>query len=489
MVMSIPNQDIGVGRQGMLSQDPLEIVNTPTQQPQNINWQTLEQSRLSGNPFAIDPTLAENIRKDRELTRRDKGFLFGMGEDKFQDERQNQGFIGTALGSQVRASDSGRFKAFQDTQTAQVLRNAGLQPVYEQDQYRGYQYNPATGQYDYYDHSPSKFEQIAPELIKAGIMSVATGGLGGAIGAATGLGAGVSTGLATGAITLAQGGDVKDAVINGFTAGLGAHTKQLNDAIKAGNATKEIVAQAEMFNNIKNVTNIAQAIESGNTLGAIIPAMDLAGMPSVNQVVGENLAENFSDNTFVMENLDPLTKAITKGVEVGVTGGNNAQLIAKTLWEYASEGGKLPIDLDTSVSWDTPEWMKQIDDSILQPTKDAIVSGYQALNENVLNPMQETVDGMVRALPTTKEDWEAAEDFVKEDVSPTVRDAGRGARDLLGGVVGAVAPMFAGGQQQQMVAGTQQAKEPEVDYTSIILSPTELTKPSVFDYEGIERTI
>lgn len=190
--------------------DPLAIVadDKPKQDYSGVNWQTLEQQRLAGNPFAISSDLAEQIRQGRQETERVRGFEFGIGEDKFQDERQNQGFIETALGSQVRAGDLGRLKELQDTQTANMLRQAGLQPVYEQDQYRGYQYNPATGGYEYYDYAPSMLDVAIPALIKAGVMGVATGGLGGALSSGLGVSSGVGKAIASAGLRGMFGEDI-----------------------------------------------------------------------------------------------------------------------------------------------------------------------------------------------------------------------------------------------------------------------------------------
>jgi hypothetical protein len=423
--------------------DPLEIVNRPSTGQQQATGNnmllTLEQARLSGNPFSVGDDFVQSDLSQRELTRELQAPIFGVGEDL--EVQQARGgtprFVETDLGGMFRSNiESGGeadLRQLLDQGTANRLEGIGLQGRYEQDEYRGYNYNPETGQYDYYDYTPSLIEQAAPALIKAGLITAATAGLGGAISAATGLGTGASTGLATGTMTLAQGGDVKDAVINGLTAGIGAEIKTLNSAIKAGTATNEMIATAEILNDVKNVANLAQAVDSGNVIQGIVSGVDLAGLGSVKNVVGQGVNAVAGDSEFFTNNSDAITEGVVSVFEEGIKGTDPAMIVAKGLWEYGKNGGELPnLDFDFGKgNWDTPEWLKAIDDEALQPIKDAIKAGYDELNDKVLNPIQETADGIIRDLPTSKEDWEKAEDFIKEDVAPAVRDVGRFVRDLM----------------------------------------------------------
>lgn len=428
--------------------DPLEIVNTPPpkEDPRptgmlgaGVNYQTLNQARLAGDSFSVGEDFVSSDLAQRAQDRELQAPMFGVGED-VRVEQVRGGtprFVETALGgmlrSNIQSGGEADLRQFQDQGTANRLQEVGLQGTYELGQYKGYNYNPTTGEYDYYDNTPSFLDQAIPALIKAGVMTAATGGLSAGLSAATGMGAGMATGLTTGAMTLAQGGDVKDAVVNGLTAGLGEEVKNLNAAVKAGTATKEMVATAEVLNNVKNVANLAQAVESGNVLQAITSGMDLAGLGSVKDVVGQGVQAVAGDNQFINNNLDAITNAVTKVTTEGIKGTDPAMMIAKGLWEYGKSGGELPsVNFDFSTgNWDTPEWLKAIDKEALQPIKDSIKAGYDELNDKVLNPIQEKTDELIRELPTTKEGWEEAEDYIKNEVAPTVREAGRDIRGLL----------------------------------------------------------
>ena len=184
----------------MLNLDPLAVVNTPALRPEEntgttatpdysgLSAQALQNRRLAGGSFSIDPALAEKIKNSRETMASDLGAVeFGIGEDLFVDEKQNQGYITTASGAPVRNNNIGRLTEAQDANTATLLGQQGLQYDYKQDEYKGYRYNPNTGQYDYYDNTPSYFDQYAGALVKAGIMGVATAGLGGALASSSAL--------------------------------------------------------------------------------------------------------------------------------------------------------------------------------------------------------------------------------------------------------------------------------------------------------------
>lgn len=416
--------------------DPLEIVNTPPpkEDPRptgmlgaGVNFNTLNQARLAGNPFSVGEDFIQSNLQALQQQEQDKG-LFGVGEDLTGFDKD---YIGLATGDQRSMSALGQFQTAQESSINTRLQELGLQRVYQGDMYRKYVFNPNTGKYDYIDNTPSLLDQAIPALIKAGVMTAVTGGLSAGLSAATGMGAGMATGLTTGAMTLAQGGDVKDAVVNGLTAGLGEEVKNLNAAVKAGTATKEMVATAEVLNNVKNVANLAQAVESGNVLQAITSGMDLAGLGSVRDVIGQGVQAVAGNNQFINNNLDAITNAVTKITKEGIKGTDPAMMIAKGLWEYGKSGGELPsVNFDFSTgNWDTPEWLKAIDKEALQPIKDSIKAGYDELNDKVLNPIQETADELIRGLPTTKEQWNELEEAYHENIEDPAEEFMQGLND------------------------------------------------------------
>lgn len=486
---------------GMLAQQE-----QPSADYSNITVRDLEAARLGGNPFSVGQDFINRDQEAREadLSSDELRFKTGIGEDVRQV--MNPGgtprFVETALGEQYRSNLASGGEAdlrnLVDQGTANRLGELGLQGVYEQDEYRGYKYNPSKGVFDYYDNSPSLLEQAVPALIKTGIMTAATGGLAAGISAATGVGTGVATGVATGGMTLAQGGDVKDAVINGFTAGLGAQIKSVNDAVKAGTATQEMIAQAQMLNTVKDTAMLVKAVDSGNTLGVITNGLNLAGVGGVKGVVGDGVKAVAGDSEFVNNNMDAITETVTEIATSGLKGKNKAEIAARGIFEYVKNGGGLPnIDLELGDSWDTPEFLKAIDDEALQPLKDSIVAGYEALDEKVLTPAVETVDQLVRDLPSTKEDWEntvrdvndKADEVIraipgtKEDVEDAGDWLGDKAKDVLGFLAGSLLGGGSGGSGGS--GGAQATQDEYVDLTNITLNPSEMTKG--FEYESLSN--
>ena len=284
----------------------------------------------------------------------------------------------------------------------------------------------ADGTVEYIDNTPSKLEQGTKAGIQAGLFSALTMGLGGALTGTLGAVGGKAT--AAGLMSAAQGGDIKDIAVDAFTAGLSEKVKTLNTAAEAVGATKEVIQQAETFNTIKDVVNLAEAAASGDVLGTVLKGMDLAGLPSVTEMVGDTITDLFPDSEFLAsgENLKAVTGGIVK-VGTKIAGGDDpAKALAAGIWDYVKNGGELPnvdISLGDYEGWDTPEWMRELDSETLQPIKEAFVAGYQTLNQNVLNPIQELASdtaGVVR---------EVGRD-VREFVDPLANDVRQVGRDI-----------------------------------------------------------
>jgi hypothetical protein len=343
-----------------------------------VTTKMLEDARLGGNPFSVSDDLAQGIRDARQTTEETRGFEFGIGEDKFQDERQNQGFIETSLGTSVRAGGLGRLTELQDAQTANMLRAQGLEPVYEQTMYKGYRYNPNTGQYDYYDNTPSLIDQAIPVLIETGVKTVAGNALGAIAGAATGL-------------------------------------------------------DPSTVKNIKKTVDLVNDVKDGDVMSAVTKALDLNGMDSPVKTV-QNFVESSLSVTsdlgavgnaignWAFNNSDHIAEATVKFADKMLQGEGLEGSLKSAALEYIKDGGGFGDLIPDGAGFDidTPEFIEQIGDMI--------VAGASALNSNVIKPTIKAADQIIRALPTDKEDWEALEDKVKEVAEPavtTVRELGR----------------------------------------------------------------
>ena len=216
----MPNKSNGYRTLGGL--DPLAIVNTPptkqsTRPSENysgVNVGLLEQARLANNNFGVSQEFVQNDLAQRKATEQNRGFEFGIGEDMRQV--QNLGgtprFVDTALGGQYRSNlasgGQADLKSLVDQETASRLGDIGLQGTYEQNMYKGYKYSPTTGKYEYYDNTPSMLETVAPALIKAGVLGVATGGLGGALSSGLGVSTGIGKALASTGLNALFGEDL-----------------------------------------------------------------------------------------------------------------------------------------------------------------------------------------------------------------------------------------------------------------------------------------
>ena len=419
----------------MLGLDPMAIVNTPSlnQTPDysNVNTGMLEKTRLSGGSFGVGQDFVERDLAAREQGAEQTAFTFGIGEDVAGYDKD---YLSGDFADRIHMSGQNQLKQNLDAGTGQRLGALGLQSVYEQDEYKGYKYNPTTGDYDYYDNTPSMIDTAMPVLIKQGIAMAVTAGLGSALGGVMGSSiAGKAT--AAGVASLAQGKSPQEALLSAATAGFGEYAKGAQIAAQAADATDAIKNTAQTLDTIRKTVNVAQAVSSGNTVGAILGGMDLMGLPSVTSMVSDKLTETFPDSEFLTnpDNLQAVSNSLTKFGTKLASGEDPKKALASAMWDYVQSDGAMPsldINLDLGEGWDTPEWLRQIDSETLQPIKDAIVAGYQEVNDKVLNPIQEigsAAAGVVR---------EAGRD-VREAVDPyanAVREVGRDVRDAVSGI-------------------------------------------------------
>lgn len=230
--------------------DPLEIVNTPppeedprpsTPKYSGVNVGLLERARLEGDGFGVSQEFVKADQAQRSADRENQAFMFGIGEDLRQEQAKGGAprFVETALGdvqrSNLASGGTADLGQYVDQGTANRLQQMGLQGVYEQDMYKGYKYNPNTGQYDYYDNTPSLLEQLAPELVKGAILGVATGGMGGFLSNSLGVSANVGKALASAGFNAMFGDTNLEDTIKGVASAYGLEQlTELSDVVATG---------------------------------------------------------------------------------------------------------------------------------------------------------------------------------------------------------------------------------------------------------------
>lgn len=263
-----------------------------------------------------------------------------------------------------------------------------------------------------------------------------TAGLGGAISTAWGVSSATGAGIAAGGVSLAQGDSLDEALVKGFTAGLGEAANSANQALTAAQQageTAEVIkglqATAEVTNNIKNVVNIGQAIESGNILKGINAGLGLAGIPTLEEIATDGILKFNPDSEFLIENADNLAGAALNVAEGLAQGENIEKALLGGVNKYIRSGGNLnglvPEGGDFSFDFDLemPAWLQ----SVAETASD--------INKNYVKPAIEQADQLVRDLPTTKEDWQEAENLVKQTIidptAETVRETGRDIREAV----------------------------------------------------------
>lgn len=493
---------------GMLAQEET----TP-----GITWEQLEEQRLAGNPYSVDSDFFESDKAARDKDAMDLRFEYNIGEDLERQEVRGGApqYVSSPLGT-YRAGDKGNFQTAIDQGTVQRLKEQGLEPVYKQNEYKGYKYSPSEGTYVYYDNTPSNWDKYSGALVKTAIMGVATAGIGSALAgsaAVSGLAggnsmiaAGIGKGIAAGGMTAMQGGDggdiLKSAVMGGIGGAAGESTKLLANAehmaTLSESAASGLQATSDLLNTTNTILKTAEAVDNKDILGVVQGGLQLSGLPSIGKFTSDTLMENFPDSTIVMKHSDSIATGIIKASDKVLQGATPEKALQAGIMSYFKDGGGLAlgefdIDLD-SADFGLPE--------SLQPIIDAFRAGIDAIDENVVKPVLDTVnevaegaDQFVRDLPGEIEDVEGAIEAVNEPVDKLIRaipgtkedaqDAGdwlvdKG-KDALEGLAGILLGGSSGG-----TGNTQQAPKDEyVDLTNITLNPAKMTKG--FEYESLSN--
>ena len=160
--------------------------------------------------------------------------------------------------------------------------------------------------------------------------------------------------------------------------------------------------------------------------------------------------DTIGGNEFVDNNIDAITQAVKAGGIALTDGKNREETIRDAFNAYRENDGQLTPELEESES---PDFFKNIEKWYHENIEDPLEDWWQEIepvremfeeagqvvvdtvDEYVVQPVTKVVESIiegadeaVRALPTTKEDWQALEDTVKEgasDAAEVVRDTGR----------------------------------------------------------------
>ena len=349
----------------------------------------------------------------------------------------------------------------------EVLSGFGLpEKMYVTGKYGGadtYTYNEKTNQYEKtFDGQKSTAQAYVGPITQAIVKTAFTAGLGTAVApalattqtvqaAATTLaGSGataaqvantasaIGTALSTAGLNLAAGDDLDDALVSGVTAGVGEFAKGTSKALESANeafntaydtgvgiqAAQVAVENADMVNEVAraadSIIKLGQAIDQKNILGGIDSFLTLSG----NNNVTDSTARWLEGNTPIdINNVYPAASAITTMVDGKLKGDSTEEIIGKGLQTYVSEGGSAP---DINIDYDGGDSLD------LGYIEEILKQGAEWVGERV-DEVKEGADLLIRALPTTKEDWKEAEDVIKEYAEPAVtfvRETGRDASEL-----------------------------------------------------------
>ena len=416
----------------------------PVQQPslftkqQPLSAQQLKQMRDAGETFTLADPISQAIQSERDKLREERGFEFGIGEDMFEVYQDDPVIDSPFGGDRLMGGAEGRLRMAQDEETLGRLTQLGYEPEYKLNEFQGFRFDPESMSYEYYDVSPDQ----TGELIKGGILAVATAGVGNAIAGSSAL-AGMSAtaqtaigqGIAAGASTAIQGGDtddiLKSAVLGGVSGAVKGLEVDLDAATTAGNVAKanEIASTLNVVENVKNAIDVVEAVENKNVLGAISSSMELAGVDGLvdytQNIIDDSLSEtNLGDlgNTvadWAFNNSDHIAEATVKFADTMIKGGDLGEASQDAVIEYIKDGGGIKdllpesAGLDIDIDLEVPEVVKEV--------AQVIADGASAINRNVIKPAVETVEevGQV-AMDTVKEVAGDVKQTYKEDIEPYI---------------------------------------------------------------------
>ena len=136
-----------------------------------------------------------------------------------------------------------------------------------------------------------------------------------------------------------------------------------------------LTSQAQMLENVKDASIVANAIETGDPLRAISGSMNLMDLESPIEYVNSYLSDTFGNSDFMNANGEVLSQSIVKVADKLLEGESVEDAIKRGVIEYVQEGGSLE-----GLSGDGENALFDI-----------ITDGVSSLNENVIQPVVNTV--------------------------------------------------------------------------------------------------
>lgn len=294
----------------------------------------------------------------------------------------------------------------QDTKNTleQLYAQQGIQPQYTAADGSMFAYNPLTGQYDKYYEPPSMAERYLSAIAEAAPIAIATGGLGSALGAATGLSTNVATGLVNAGVSLAQGKPVDEAVKKGLLSYAGGEIgNRVGAGVEAG--INPFSEQAGML--ADQAAGIGFVSPLATTAASVTNSAIKTGQIDPTAFISGDILQEFGASEVVADAVD-FTKAY-------------AQDDYGTMLGIASDYIDLPEG--DGLSFDTPEFLKEFDKKVLQPTKDMLEEAGGAVYEDVIKPIGDTVVDVAKTI-----DDEVIDPFVstvQETIVDPLQEAGR----------------------------------------------------------------
>ena len=306
-----------------------------------------------------------------------------------------------------------------------------------------------------------------------------------------------SAGITGGLEAAQEASNIANSDLAGAFSDFGADSVEYANALTAANEADSVL---EITNNIKTAADLTKAVEDKNLLQAFDLTSSLLDSPSLNSTVKNQLTgvvpdefldeatvsfikagdtaikggdvkeviQDFGNSLLSQTVATPQAIAEQFGLEEDGWGSVAANTLSEMTIEALDGGNKEDIlksgvkefidNVSVTVEFtDDGEdgilkqaedwWHENIEDPAesfwqeIEPIREVIEEAGQAAIDTVKNAGQgavDIVDSAIRAVPTTKEDWQAAEDFVKEEVAPVINQAGRDVREAAEPVTTAV---------------------------------------------------
>ena len=214
------------------------------------------------------------------------------------------------------------------------------------------------------------------------------------------------------------------------------------------------------------------AVKGEDAEGIVTNAVNTAIKDNVltKENVSTFLAENTDSEGFVADNFDAIVEGVIKGGNELLDGNNKEGIAIEALQPIVKKNVKeLVENIGTGdSSFDGLDFIEDayheyIEDPLeqlwqdIEPLRDTIEEtvgvGVEFVKENIVNPVVETVSTIIKEVEPTvdkvvetvretgrgaEEIYDTAEDFVKEEVAPAIRDVGRDIREEVDPIANAI---------------------------------------------------